>query len=187
MSLIKAIFLAGLLLVPLFSSGQKVAVVLSGGGAKGLAHVGVLKALEENDIPIDYIVGTSMGGIVAGCYAAGYSTTEIEMMMLSEDFQRWVNGELEKGYNYYYSKDTDHPSFLSLQLSLDSTLNATIASSLASDLSLNFALLERFGQASANARYNFDSLLIPTRIMAADIFTQNENLETFSVKKVVIL
>jgi len=174
MSLIKAIFLASLLLAPLFSSGQKVAVVLSGGGAKGLAHVGVLKALEENDIPIDYIVGTSMGGIVAACYAAGYSTTEIEMMMLSEDFQRWVNGELEKGYNYYYSKDTDHPSFLSLQLSLDSTLNATIASSLASDLSLNFALLERFGQASANARYNFDSLLIPTRIMAADIFTQNE-------------
>lgn len=171
---VKAIFLVSILLAPLLASGQKVAVVLSGGGAKGLAHVGVLKALEENDIPIDYLVGTSMGGIVAGCYAAGFSTTEIERIMLSEDFQHWVNGELEQGFNYYYSKDAEHPSFLSLQLSIDSTLNATIASSLASDLSLNFALLEQFGQASANANYNFDSLLVPTRIMAADIFTQNE-------------
>ncbi|HRX01120.1 MAG TPA: patatin-like phospholipase family protein, partial [Cyclobacteriaceae bacterium] len=52
---------------------QRVGVVLSGGGAKGLAHIGVLKALEENEIPIDYVVGTSMGGIIAGAYAAGMS------------------------------------------------------------------------------------------------------------------
>jgi len=153
---------------------QKVGVVLSGGGAKGLAHVGVLKYLEENDIPIDYIVGTSMGGIVAGCYAAGFSVDEIERIMLSADFQRWVEGELEKGFNYYYSKDDDNAAFLSLHLSLDSTLNIQLATSLASDLSLNFALLEQFVQPSANANYNFDSLFIPARIMAADVFTQNE-------------
>jgi NTE family protein len=52
---------------------QKVGLVLSGGAAKGIAHVGVLKALEENEIPIDFITGTSMGGIVGGCYAAGMS------------------------------------------------------------------------------------------------------------------
>jgi NTE family protein len=57
---------------------QKVAVVLSGGGAKGACHVGLLKALEENDIPIDYIAGTSMGAIVAGLYAAGYSPEEMK-------------------------------------------------------------------------------------------------------------
>ena len=45
---------------------QKVGLVLSGGGAKGLAHIGVLKALEENEIPVDYILGTSMGGVVGG-------------------------------------------------------------------------------------------------------------------------
>jgi NTE family protein len=48
---------------------QKVGLVLSGGAAKGFAHVGVLKALEENEIPVDYIVGTSIGGIIGGCYA----------------------------------------------------------------------------------------------------------------------
>ena len=68
---------------------QKVGLVLSGGGAKGLAHIGVLKALEENHIPIDYIVGTSMGGIVGAMYSAGYSPSEIEYIALSEDFQEW--------------------------------------------------------------------------------------------------
>ena len=53
---------------------------MSGGAAKGLAHVGVLKALEENGIPIDYVVGTSMGGIIGGCYAAGMSPEEMEQI-----------------------------------------------------------------------------------------------------------
>jgi NTE family protein len=60
-----------LLIAAQTAHGQKVAVVMSGGAAKGLAHVGMLKALEEHEIPIDYVAGTSMGGIVAGCYAAG--------------------------------------------------------------------------------------------------------------------
>lgn len=68
------------------AQAQKVGLVLSGGAAKGLAHIGVLKALEENEIPIDYIIGTSMGGIIGGCYAAGYSPGQIEEMILSEDF-----------------------------------------------------------------------------------------------------
>ena len=50
---------------------QRVGLVLSGGGAKGLAHIGVLKVLEQHGIPIDYIVGTSMGAVVGGMYAAG--------------------------------------------------------------------------------------------------------------------
>src|SRR4051812_46037646 len=84
---------------------QKVGLVLSGGGAKGLAHVGVLKALEENEIPVDYIVGTSMGGVVGGFYAAGYSAADIERIALSKDFQEWVNGLINDNYNYYYAKD----------------------------------------------------------------------------------
>ncbi|MBR4882762.1 MAG: patatin-like phospholipase family protein, partial [Bacteroidales bacterium] len=52
---------------------QSVGLVLSGGGAKGVSHVGVIKALEENDIPIDYICGTSMGAIVGSLYAAGFT------------------------------------------------------------------------------------------------------------------
>ncbi len=153
---------------------QKVAVVFSGGAAKGLAHVGVLKALEENGIPIDYVAGTSMGGIIAGCYAAGMSPEEIENMMLSRNFTSWVNGRLEEGYNYYYNKNDDHPSFLKLNLSLDSTFNLLLNTTLANDLSLNFALAEKLAQPSAIARNNFDSLFVPLRVVAADIFTQQE-------------
>ncbi|GAA0892151.1 patatin-like phospholipase family protein [Fulvivirga kasyanovii] len=174
MWLVKFLFFIGLLSVNILSHAQKVALVLSGGGAKGIAHVGVIKALEENNIPIDYVVGTSMGGIVAGSYAAGLSADELEEIMVSKELSQWVGGELKKKYDYFYNKEKPNAAFLSLKLSLDSTFNASLTSSIASDLSLNFALVEILAQPSANANYNFDSLFIPTRIVAADIFTQNE-------------
>lgn len=155
-------------------SAQKVGLVLSGGAAKGLAHVGVLKALEEHEIPIDYVVGTSMGGIIGGCYAAGMSPDEIEEMVLSDHFLRLINGLPETGYNYYYHRSDETPQFLKLNLALDSTLNFRINSSIASDVSLNFALAEKTAQASAISGNNFDSLFVPLRVVAADIFTQNE-------------
>ena len=156
------------------SLAQKVGLVLSGGAAKGLAHIGVLKALEENEIPIDYIVGTSMGGIIAGCYAAGYSPNQIEEMVLSEDFSYWINGKLDNKNNYYYNKNDVHPSFFRLNFSLDSLNTFQLNTSIASDISLNFALAEKFASPSAIAKNNFDSLFIPLRVMASDIFTQNE-------------
>lgn len=161
-------------LVIFSTSAQKVGLVLSGGAAKGLAHVGVLKALEENEIPIDYIVGTSMGGIIAGCYAAGMSPDQIENMALSEQFLRLVNGMPEKGFNYYYHQSEDNPHFLKLNLSLDSILNMQLNTSIASDVSLNFALADMFSQAAAISKNNFDSLFVPLRVVAADIFTQNQ-------------
>ncbi|MBY0426176.1 MAG: patatin-like phospholipase family protein, partial [Cytophagales bacterium] len=85
-------------------SQQKVGLVLSGGGAKGLAHIGVLKALEKNGIPIDYIIGTSMGAVIGGMYAGGYSPEEIERIAVTEEFQRWVSGVLDKKYDSYYYK-----------------------------------------------------------------------------------
>ena len=66
---------------------QKVGLVLSGGGAKGVAHLGVLRALEEAEIPIDYICGTSMGAIIGGLYASGYSIEEIENIFYSNEIQ----------------------------------------------------------------------------------------------------
>ena len=172
--MIRHLLLCCLVLISLASNGQRVGLVFSGGGAKGLAHVGVLKALEENEIPIDYIVGTSMGGVVGGCYAAGMSPEQIEDIFLSPDFLDWMSGRLEKGYNYYYNKNDDNSGFLKLNLSLDSTLNIAFNSSLANDLSLNFALAERLAQPSAIAKNNFDSLFVPLRILASDIFTQSQ-------------
>jgi len=163
-----------LLLSYLQAFPQKVGLVLSGGAAKGLAHVGVLKALEEHNVPVDYIVGTSMGGIIGGCYAAGMSPLQIEEMVLSEQFLRWVNGTPESGYNYYYHQNETNPHFIRLNLSLDSILNFKLNSTLASDVALNFAMAENTAQASAIARGNFDSLFVPFRAVAADIFTQNE-------------
>ena len=61
---------------------QRVGLVLSGGGSSGVSHVGVLKALEENNIPIDFITGTSMGALIGGLYASGYSPHEIEQIFL---------------------------------------------------------------------------------------------------------
>ncbi|QOI96639.1 MAG: patatin-like phospholipase family protein [Flammeovirgaceae bacterium] len=153
---------------------QKVGLVLSGGAAKGIAHIGVLKALEEHNVPIDYVVGTSMGGIVGGFYAAGYSPEEIEKLVLSDDFLRWIRGLPERGYNYHYYSQDNSPDFVTLNLSLDSALAFQLNASIASDVSLNFMLQEKLAQASAAARENFDSLLVPFRAVAAEVFTQSQ-------------
>ncbi|SDM99842.1 NTE family protein [Daejeonella rubra] len=153
-------------------SGQKVGLVFSGGGAKGLAHIGVLKALEENNIPIDYIVGTSMGGIVGGMYASGYTPAEIETIALSEDFQNWVSGYFESEYRYFYNKKPENPSFITAKLQIDTGFNIKLRSNLINDVPLNFALLELYGQASATAKNDFNKLFVPFRCIVADVFTQ---------------
>lgn len=153
---------------------QRVGLVLSGGAAKGIAHIGVLKALEENEIPIDYIVGTSMGGIVGGCYAAGMSPDLIEQIFLSSEFLGWINGDPEEGFNYYFNKPDDNPHFLKVHFSLDSTFSVQVNASLANDVALNFAMAEKMAQASAISSGNFDSLFIPLRVVAAEVFTQTE-------------
>src|ERR1700748_2510110 len=90
-----AAFLAGLaLFAPTFSHAAqapldhpKTCVVLGGGGARGAAHIGVLKVIEQQHIPVDCVVGTSMGAIVGGMYAAGYSAGEIEGILRSIDWK----------------------------------------------------------------------------------------------------
>ena len=170
----KRIALSLLLLTTLISSisAQKVALVLSGGAAKGLSHLGTIKALEEHNIPIDYIVGTSMGSVIGSCYAAGFSVEQIENILLSKEFQKWVKGEIRNEYNYYFNKEEDNAAWVNIDFSIDSSLNATINSSLANDLSINFELVERFARESLVANYNFDSLFIPFRAVASEIFTQ---------------
>lgn len=66
-------------------SDRKVALVLGGGGARGLAHIGVLKVLEDNHIPIDLIIGTSIGAFVGGFYAKGFRVEQMEQIALSVD------------------------------------------------------------------------------------------------------
>ena len=82
----------------------KVGLVLSGGGAKGAAHIGVIKYIEEAGIPIDYIAGTSMGSIVGGMYALGYSSDEILEIISSVDWDRLISNDVERRKTSFYSK-----------------------------------------------------------------------------------
>ena len=85
-------------------SRPKIGLVLSGGGAKGAAHIGVLKYIEEAGIPIDYIAGTSMGSIVGGLYALGYSSDEILEFISSVDWNRLISNKVDRREISFSSK-----------------------------------------------------------------------------------
>ena len=82
----------------------QIGLVLSGGGAKGAAHIGVLKYIEEVGIPIDYIAGTSMGSIVGGMYALGYSSDEILDIISDVDWDRLISNQVERQRTSYATK-----------------------------------------------------------------------------------
>jgi NTE family protein len=79
-----------------FSKEEKIGLALSGGGAKGFAHIGVLKVLEEEKVPIEYIAGTSMGSIVGALYAIGYSAKDIEQIVLNDDWFEYFSDEIPR-------------------------------------------------------------------------------------------
>ena len=74
----------------------KVGLVLSGGGARGSAHVGVIRLLEEMDIPVDYVVGTSMGAIVGGLYAIGYTAHDMDSLMMAQDWKMLLGNDMPR-------------------------------------------------------------------------------------------
>ncbi len=148
---------------------QKVAVVLSGGGAKGVSHIGVLRALEENGIPIDYIAGTSMGAIIGGLYASGYSPDEMLKIINSEEFTKWVSGKLDEQYTYFFRKSQPDPSWLTFRFKYDSVLQTQLPTNIVSPVRMDFAFLELFSEASAVAGYNFNNLMVPYRCVASDV------------------
>lgn len=166
------------------SKGQKVGVVLSGGGASALAHIGFIRALEENDIPIDYISGTSMGALVGALYASGYSTEEMEAIFKSDAFRLWVEGKIDNRYTHYFKKIKEDASWIRLKVSPDSILETNLPTNIINTTSLDFGLSELFATASASSKDNFDSLFIPFRCNASDITSKksvvfkNGNLST---------
>lgn len=150
----------------------KIGLVLSGGGADGLAHVGMLKALEEHGIYPTHITGSSMGALVGGIYASGYTPQEMEAFFTSDVYLKMVNGEPEEKYAYEWSGSKTDPSIVSLSFAKDSTLKAKLPTNLINPAAIDFELMERFAATSANANYNFDSLFIPFRCVASDIYTK---------------
>jgi NTE family protein len=155
-----------------YLNGQKVALVLSGGGSRGVAHVGVIKALEENNIPIDYITGTSIGAIIGGLYANGMSPSEIEKLVESEEFQNWSEGEIADKYIYFYQKKSPDASWVTFRFNYnatDSIWKHKLPTNFYSPLQLDFAFMELFSGATTVSNGNFDSLFVPFRCVAADI------------------
>ncbi len=154
---------------------QKVGLVLSGGGSRGITHIGVIKALEENNIPIDYVAGTSMGAIVGGMYAMGYIPDEIIEVIKSEDFKRWSTGDLDPNYVFYYRNADPKPSIIDLRFKLNSVDSINfrtnfLPTNLVSPRQMNYAFVPLFSQANALSGGNFDSLFVPFRCVASDIY-----------------
>ena len=157
-----------------FVSGQEnrrqtVGVVLGGGGARGLAHLGVLRALEEAKIPIDYICGTSMGAIIGGLYASGYSLDEISSLFYSPEFQYWVSGKVENEYTYYFKKKKPSAKVVTISLDAEDKLKLQIPTSVVDPVQMDYAFMEIFSGATKVANGDFDSLMIPFFCVTADI------------------
>lgn len=85
----------------------KIGLVLSGGGAKGFAHIGVLKVLEEAGIKIDYIGGTSMGSVIGGLYASGYNASQIDSIFKKTNFDDLINDYIPRSSKNFYGKKND--------------------------------------------------------------------------------
>ncbi|HOG41476.1 MAG TPA: patatin-like phospholipase family protein [Bacteroidales bacterium] len=100
-----------------FAQRPKVGVVLCGGGAKGAAHVGVLKVLEEYDIPIDYIAGTSMGAIVGGLYSIGYSAAELDSLVMVQDWDFVMSDKVPRKLVSFEAKKYDDRYLLKIPFS----------------------------------------------------------------------
>lgn len=156
---------------------QSVGLVLSGGGAKGIAHVGVIKALEENGIPIDYVAGTSMGAIVGGLYASGFTSDEILELILSEDFSNWSTGTIDNDLTYYYLKPEKTPAFVTFDIGKrDSTAKSSkiLPHSFINPIPMNFGFVELFAPQTAACKGNFDDLFVPFRCVASDVYNKHK-------------
>ncbi len=143
--------------------------MLSGGGATGISHVGVLKALEENEIPIDYISGTSAGALIGSLYAAGYSPEEIEEFVKSKDFQLMASGKLPSEQEFLLRAEQSSASMFDLSFSKDSLFRKSLPTNLNSSEYLDFKMMSELGLVGASVGNNFDSLFVPFRCVGSDI------------------
>lgn len=145
----------------------KIGLVLSGGAARGLAHIGVLKALEEQGIKIDAIAGTSMGAVVGGLYASGYKIDELEKLALNIDWQAALSDAPPREDVPFRRKQDDRDFLVKQKLSFrdDGSLGLPLGVIQGQNLAL---LLESLLAHTSDTR-DFDKLPIPFRAVATDI------------------
>jgi len=146
----------------------KTALVLSGGGARGAAHIGVLKVLEELRVPIDMIVGTSMGSIVGGFYSAGYSPDELETLVRDLDWDAALADRPARELISFRRKQDDRDYMFGVEVGFNKG-KFTIPEGLIAGQDLDFILKTNLLRAGYVP--SFDRLPIPFRAVATDIET----------------
>jgi NTE family protein len=143
----------------------KVGLVLSGGGAKGLAHIGVLKVIEEHNIKIDYIAGTSMGAIVGGLYASGYNTTQLDSIFRKTDFSRIIRDKISYQSRSFFSREFGNKYVVSLPFE---DFKVEIPSGLSKGQNL-YNLLKKLSLVANKDK--FENMKIPFFCMATNLET----------------
>lgn len=147
----------------------KVGLVLSGGGAKGFAHIGVLKVLEQEGVKIDYIGGTSMGAIIGGLYAAGYTADQLDSIFKTVDTDALLQDYIPRNSKSFYEKRNDE--IYALQLPFD---DFKIGSPVSLSKGMyNYNLLNKL---LMHVRYekDFSKLPVPFLCIATDVVTGNQ-------------
>ena len=158
-----------LITMPVNGQKPKLGLVLSGGGAKGIAHVSVLKAMEEAGLRPDYITGTSMGGIIGGLYATGYSAAQIEEIILSIDWDQILSNNIPLNYISYEEKEYYNRFLVELPVRRG---HIELPSGVIEGQMLSEALNHFTWPA---VKYDhFDSLPIPFRCIGTDVSTGKE-------------
>jgi len=146
----------------------KIGLSLSGGAALGLAHIGVLKVLEREKIPIAFVTGNSMGSLVGGVYAAGYSAEQIESIALKVNWQELFSGDVPFGVQYLPERQLKSRYFLNFY---HRHLLPYLPSGLISLQNVEFLLTKLLAPIEYNTAYDFDSLPIPYRAIAVNLRT----------------
>jgi NTE family protein len=153
------------------SERPKIGLALSGGGARGGAHVGVLKALEELRVPVDYIAGTSMGAIIGGFYAAGYDADEIEQLLRDTDWNQALSDQPVRRDRTMRKKELESDFLIPFRVGYNSgRLQAALGAIEGQHLDQIF---QRILQPVVNTR-DFDRLPIPFRAVATDLVSGDE-------------
>ncbi|MDO5978603.1 patatin-like phospholipase family protein [Flavivirga spongiicola] len=148
------------------SDNDKIGLVLSGGGAKGLAHIGVLKVIDSLGVKVDYVAGTSMGAIIGALYASGYSGNQLDSIFKKINFDNIINDNLPRASKAFYERDNDEKYAIKLPFN---DFKISLPSALSRGQN-TYSLLSRL-TLHVNEINNFNELPIPFFCIATNIET----------------
>ena len=152
------------------SAQNKIGLVLGGGAARGLAHIGVLKAIEEFHIPVDVVGGTSMGAIIGGLWSAGYTASEIESIFLTSEMKDWfTETSIKEKLPIYYSINS-YPTFIDMYVENNRFI---LPEGTIDDKTINFELYAFFAEIDNAIKGDFRNLWKPFLCTTTDINRDN--------------